>query len=75
MSELSSVLPFGAGIVAMATVPKWPAICRRLRRLKRSVARRPAPQDRPTVAPPFGLLNLRYTSAQPLATSRWLAHG
>ena len=66
MSELSSVL-FGAGIVTMATAPKRPGIRRLMRRLKQSVARRPAPLDRPTAAPPFGL--------QPLATSRWLAHG
>ena len=59
MSELSSVVLFGAGIVTMATAPKWPAIRQRMRRPKQSVARLPAPPARQTAAPPFGSLKLR----------------
>ena len=55
MPELSSVMLFTAGVASVVTVANWPAVRRRVRRLKQRQVEWSA-RDQPSSTTPFALL-------------------
>ena len=59
MSELSSVLLLGAGLVTVGTAATWPALRRRVRRRQQPMPHQTSqPPSSPNSATPFALLKL-----------------